>query len=439
LKFTRQRYQRGYLRRVPRANNKSAWEYRYADPQTGKEKSMYFSTEQFPTQTAVERHLETFVLKLNTDNPTLAVREPTFDALLDRFIEEERLLEIKKVRPGESCDNVGELSFSTASSYLSVIKRVRAKWGTTRITRLKPMDVQEWLRNLEAAPKTKGHIKAVIHRLYEKAMLWEMVEWQRNPMEFVEIKGISKRRKRPVILTVEQFFLMLPLIPQPYRTMVLLAQCSGLRVEEVLAVEKPDIHFKKLSMQIVRAVVHGRVKLVKTEYSEDELPLDPDLGAVLLYFIRETEREALAKLGDEGAGIVESDLFVSPMTGRHFHASPIGQDYIRPAGCCLVDCPNCGAVAGEWCKTDFPVPNGKRLPLHDERWDAAVLVGSIGWHTFRHTYRSWLDDTGAPMGVQQKLMRHAQISTTMNVYGNALMESKREANSAVVSKMFRKA
>ena len=219
---------------------------------------MYFSTEQFPTQTAVERHLETFVLKLNTDNPTLAVLEPTFDTLLDRFIEEERLLEIKKVRPGESCDNVGELSFSTASSYLSVIKRVRAKWGTTRITRLKPMNVQEWLRNLEAAPKTKGHIKAVIHRLYEKAMLWEMVEWQRNPMEFVEIKGISKRRKRPVILTVEQFFLILPLIPQPYRMMVLLAQCSGLRVEEVLALEKPDIHFGKLSMQIVRAVVHGR-------------------------------------------------------------------------------------------------------------------------------------------------------------------------------------
>ena len=440
MKFTRQRYQRGYLRRVPRANNKSAWEYRYADPQTGKEKSMYFSTEQFPTQTAVERHLESFVLKLNSDNPTLAVQEPTFDALLDRFIREERLLEIKKVRPGESCDNVGELSYSTASSYLSVIKRVRAKWGTHRIARVKPMHVQEWLRGLEAAPKTKGHIKAVIHRLYEKAMLWEMVEWQRNPMELVEIKGISKRRKRPVILTVEQFFLMLPLIPQPYRTMVLLAQCSGLRVEEVLAVEKPDIHFEKLSMQIVRAVVHGRVKLVKTEYSEDELPLDPDLAAVLLDFIREAEREAIAKLGDEGAGIVESDLlFVSPMTGRHFHASPIGQDYIRPAGCCLVDCPNCGAVAGEWCKTDFPVPNGKRLPLHDERWDAAGKYSSIGWHTFRHTYRSWLDDTGAPMGVQQKLMRHAQISTTMNVYGNALMESKREANSAVVSKLFRKA
>jgi len=252
-------------------------------------------------------------------------------------------------------------------------------------------------------------------------------------MEFVEIKGISKRRKRPVILTVEQFFLILPLIPQPYRMMALLAQCSGLRVEEVLAIEKPDIHFEKLSMQIVRAVVHGRLKLVKTEYSEDELPLDPDLAAILLDFIREAERETLAKLGDEGAGIIESDLlFVSPLTERHFHASPIGQDYIRPAGCCLVDCPNCGAVAGEWCKTNFPVPNGKRLPLHDKRWDAAGKYGSIGWHTFRHTYRSWLDDTGAPMGVQQKLMRHANISTTLSYGKSSMLSQTRPANHQLV-------
>ncbi|MBS1850552.1 MAG: hypothetical protein JST79_06545 [Acidobacteria bacterium] len=36
------------------------------------------------------------------------------------------------------------------------------------------------------------------------------------------------------------------------------------------------------------------------------------------------------------------------------------------------------------------------------------------------------------VGVQQKLMRHPHVSTTMNVNGNALMESKREANSKIV-------
>ena len=62
-----------------------------------------------------------------------------------------------------------------------------------------------------------------------------------------------------------------------------------------------------------------------------------------------------------------------------------------------------------------------------------------GWHTFRHTYHSWLDDTGASIGNQQKLMRHAhaQVATTMNVYGNALMESKRGLNTGLVSKILR--
>jgi hypothetical protein len=36
-------------------------------------------------------------------------------------------------------------------------------------------------------------------------------------------------------------------------------------------------------------------------------------------------------------------------------------------------------------------------------------------------------------------MRHAQVSTTMNVYGNAMMESKRDANSKVVRMALRPA
>jgi len=241
-----------------------------------------------------------------------------------------------------------------------------------------------------------------------------------------------------VILTVEQYYMVLALIPQPYRTMVMVAQCTGLRAEEVLALEWPDIHFENLSMQVVRAVVHGRVKIVKTEYSEDELPLDPDFAAILLDWKRESEEEQALIDGISEVPGAEL-LFTSPVTGRHYHTAPIQQDYIRPAGCCLVECPKCGAAAGVWCLQEGKTPNGGRLPLHEERWEAAGKYDGIGWHTFRHTYRSWLDDTGAPVGVQQKLMRHAQVSTTMNVYGNALMGAKREANSKVVRMALRSA
>jgi len=54
-------------------------------------------------------------------------------------------------------------------------------------------------------------------------------------------------------------------------------------------------------------------------------------------------------------------------------------------------------------------------------------------HTFRHTYRAWLDAVGAPIGVQQKLMRHAHGGTTSSYGGSLLMSSKRDANSKVVS------
>ena len=221
--------------------------------------------------------------------------------------------------------------------------------------------------------------------------------------------------------------------------MVVVAQCTGLRAEEILALEWEDIDFESLSMKVVRAVVHGRVKTVKTDYSEDELPLDPGFAEVLLTWKRRLGAEREAQNGISTPLVGLDLVFPSTSTGRHFHAAPAQQDYIRPAGCCLVACPKCGAGVGVWCLQDAKTPNGKRLPLHDERWDAAGKYGSVGWHTFRHTYRSWLDSTSAPIGVQQKLMRHAQVSTTMNVYGNALMTAKREANSKVVKMALRSA
>ena len=244
--------------------------------------------------------------------------------------------------------------------------------------------MQEWLRTLQVAPKTKGHIKALMHLLFEKAMLWELVPVERNPMQLVVLKGISKRTRIPIILTVEQCLQLIALLPEPYRMMVIVAICTGLRVSEILALRWSRIDFERHTMTVKVKVVNGRVGRVKTECSEDELPLDPQFAEVL----QRWKQECPASFGDW--------LFPSPFTGRCYHASPIQQDYIRPAA------------------------------------EELGLAG-VGWHTFRHTYRSWLDATGAPVGVQQKLMRHAQISTTMNLYGNALMESKRDANSKVVS------
>ena len=59
-------------------------------------------------------------------------------------------------------------------------------------------------------------------------------------------------------------------------------------------------------------------------------------------------------------------------------------------------------------------------------------IGHISSHVFRHAHRSWLDSVGTPVGVQQKLMRHADIRTTMNIYGDAATEEMRQAHEKVV-------
>jgi hypothetical protein len=48
------------------------------------------------------------------------------------------------------------------------------------------------------------------------------------------------------------------------------------------------------------------------------------------------------------------------------------------------------------------------------------------------SYRSCLDQVGVSVAVQKELMRYASITTTMNLYGTVLSESKREANRNVV-------
>jgi integrase len=213
-------------------------------------------------------------------------------------------------------------------------------------------------------------------------MLWGLIDVQRNPLELVRVKGGSKRQKALVTLTHEEFQRLLPELREPIRTMAIVAMCTGLRISEVLALRWENLNFNAGTMLVAQAVVNGRIGPTKTETSKDEVPLDGDLAAILL--------EWQAKEG-RSTGLV----FPSPLTGGCYHAGMIQKLHLKPAG---------------------------------ER----IGIQGLGWHAFRHSYRGLLDETGANAGMQKGLMRHANISTTMNVYGRAAMKAKQEANSKVV-------
>ena len=104
---------------------------------------------------------------------------------------------------------------------------------------------------------------------------------------------------------------------------------------------------------------------------------------------------------DRSVPTQEGWLFANPVTGKPYHQEEIQKKHIRKAGV------------------------------------AAGIGSDIGWHTFRHSYRSWLDETGAPLTVQKELMRHASIQTTMNIYTQALSSEKREAASKVAGALWK--
>ena len=279
--------------------------------------------------------------------------------------------------------------YSTRSSYLSLLNvHLAPRWGEYTLKQIggAPYEVEQWFRNLLLAPKTKGqYIKSVMFRLFECAMKLGLFPLGRNPIELVEIRNESKRRKHPRVMTSEEFWLLLSFIEEPFRTMVLTAQCLGLRVSEVMALRWSDFCFDGLTVKVQRGIVHGRVDDVKTEYSNDALPLAPEYAALMLRW-----KQTCPLTGDEW-------VFPNPNTQLPYWQESIAKRHLRPSGI------------------------------------QAGLGAHIGWHTFRHTYRVWLDTAGAAVSIQRDLMRHASIQTTMNVYGRATMsEAKREANSNVV-------
>ena len=242
------------------------------------------------------------------------------------------------------------------------------------------------MKELDLAPRTKGHLHNLMRVLWNCAMRWELTEIGENPMKLVRVRGASKRRREPVVLGVAQFPLLLKELDDPVHTMVILDLATGLRCSELFALQWRDVLWDECMLLVRRAIVTGVVSDVKTKYSNAGMPLDPALAEVL----REWRRKTLFKNPEDW-------VFGSPFRAgkKPWEPRSVERRHIIPAAI------RCG-------------------------------IGRIGWHSFRHTFRTLLDETGAPMKVQQELMRHADIRATMNVYGKAMDASKREAHGKVV-------
>ena len=279
---------------------------------------------------------------------------------------------------------------STARVYRSFIKNhILPNWGGTLIQDVQPRPVELWLRELPLSPKSKTHVRSLMHGLVEFAMWAGLLDISRNPISLVQNNGATRKVRKARSLTAEQFNALLKELHEPFATLALVCVCLGLRISEALALRWADVDWLGSRLNIRRGIVEQVVGDLKTEGSAKTV----DLAGELLERLKSWKQLSEFSGGDDW-------VFASPVKlGRlPYSYTGVWRELVRA--------------------TD------------------AAKIGHIGTHAFRHTYRSWLDAVGNPVAVQQKMMRHADIRTTFNIYGDVVTDEMTTASSKVAQLVF---
>jgi integrase len=151
-----------------------------------------------------------------------------------------------------------------------------------------------------------------------------------------------------------------------------------------------DLDLKGGTASVNRSMVKGKIGNTKTEVSAKLVPLHQ-------YQIDDLEAwRAVAPYGDDSDWVFASHL--------NKGQKPYWPDMFRKR---------------------HLVPTAEQLGIKKQ----------IGWHTFRRTYAFLLKAAGTDIKVVQELLRHSNISTTMNLCVQAFSEDARQTQSNVIEKV----
>jgi hypothetical protein len=170
-----------------------------------------------------------------------------------------------------------------------------------------------------------------------------------------------------------------------YRVMFAIAAMTGLRVGEILALQRGDFDLERNLLTVRRSVWRKIVNTPKTTASQAVLPVPTALADMV--------RDYISRLP---AG---PDWLFLNRRGNLFTAQKVVKRVLWP----LLD------------KLGIP---------------------RCGFHAFRHMHASLLLSTGAVPQVAQKQLRHSDARITLGVYAHVVGDSHREAVEKVASILF---
>jgi integrase len=367
--------QNGSLIETKRRNGQSVWEFRWRDRTSGKavyRRIVLGTVEQFKTEADARKIAEGIVLEINSGDPRLGTSVLTMSQLIEHYRRRELAV-----------DNNWK-SYATKMGYENYLKRwIAPKWGTYPLTKIKPIEVESWLRQIPLARGSCAKIRNIMSVLFNHACRYEL--YSENPIHLV--RQSAKRRRVPPILHIDEIKQLLDNVAFLPRLLIFLDVTTGLRQSELFGLRWSDLDFDSGEINVVRSVVHGVISRCKTESSSKPIPMTPILAEMLKEWRKVTRFPSL-----------DDWVFASKRAkGRR----PIwGQSIMR--------------------KQIHPAVEKLRIQKR------------IGWHTFRHSYSSLLRHLGTDIKVQQDLLRHSSARLTLDTYTQAVTPAKREAQNAVV-------
>jgi len=279
-------------------------------------------------------------------------------------------------------------SYSTKRAYKTYLKKwIVPHWGAARLSEIRTMKVESWLRQLPLAKSSCAKIRGLLSVVFNHACRHEFFD--RNPIRLVR-QG-AKRRSAPTLLTPPEIKALINGLDLRERTLVLLVAFTGLRQSELFGLKWGDINVAQGTMNVTRSIVCGVVGPCKTESSQKPMPVQP----IVL--------DGLAKWR-ESSRYTDFDDWVFA-SRRHRGRKPIwGQAILRK----------------------FIRPVAQRLGIQKR----------FGWHTFRHTFSTLLRSVGTEFKVMQELLRHSSLRSTLDVYTQAISPAKHAAQAAVLALVF---
>src|SRR5262249_47636789 len=250
-------------------------------------------------------------------------------------------------------------------------KWITPQWGDCSLSDVRTVAVESWLGTLKLSNGSRAKVRNIMSALFSHAVRWEFFE--RNPITLV--RQSAKRRRTPDVLTTDELKVLLSELTGVYRVMVFVAATTGLRVSELLALRWQDCDFEAEEIRLSRGIVRQHETAMKTEASRKPVPLERGLADVLTTWRRQC---AYNQPGNY--------IFASvDMNGKQpLWPNSAMERYVRPAAL------------------------------------RAGIQKRVGWHMFRHTYGTLLKADGADVAIVQALMRHANVSVTMDHYVQAV-------------------